>query len=240
MQDRELQKKYFQSIFSKSNILSKEEFESTAVNYEKEYGGYLPKEKDAAILDIGCGAGHFLYFLEKKGYKNYFGIDISEEQVDFCKQNISGSVELFDAYEFLKDKDGVYDLIVANDFLEHTSKEKVIEILQLIHRSLKKSGKLIIKTPNMSNPFALDSRYKDFTHETGFTGKSLYQVLSVAGFSSIRIYPSSILFPSTLKGIISRLTLKIFRVGFKKIFALQGYAVPEILSKNLIAVVIKE
>jgi cyclopropane fatty-acyl-phospholipid synthase-like methyltransferase len=233
---KELHERYFESIFSRSNILSKEEFESASINYEREYEELLPKNKNAKILDLGCGTGHFLYFLQKNGFKNYIGIDISDQQISSCKENISKSVEVFDAFEFLKDKEGRYDVIVANDFLEHILKERVIELVKLINHSLKSGGKFIMKTPNMSNPFVLDLRYKDFTHEIGFTEKSLYQVLSVADFKSIQIYPSKIVFPLTPKGIISRAILSVYYFVIKKLFALQGYVVPNILSKLLIAV----
>jgi 2-polyprenyl-3-methyl-5-hydroxy-6-metoxy-1,4-benzoquinol methylase len=36
-------------------------------------------EYDAAILDLGCGPGYMMEFLEKRGYSNVRGIDISEE-----------------------------------------------------------------------------------------------------------------------------------------------------------------
>lgn len=236
MVHKELQKRYFESIFSRSNVLSQEEFDSAVIDYEILYGEYLPKNKNVTILDLGCGAGHFLYFLQKKGFDNFVGIDISKQQVNFCKRNISNSVKVFDAFNFLIDKETYFDLIVANDFLEHISKERVIKLLKLIHRSLKKGGKFIIKTPNMSNLFALDSRYKDFTHEIGFTERSLYQILSVANFKSIQIYPSKTAFDLTLKGHISRAILRFFHFFMKKLFALQGYVVPNILSTLLIAV----
>jgi 2-polyprenyl-3-methyl-5-hydroxy-6-metoxy-1,4-benzoquinol methylase len=175
MVHRELHERYFESIFSRSNILSKEEFESATVSYEREYEEFLPKNKNAKVLDLGCGTGHFLYFLQKKGFKNYIGIDISEQQISYCKENISKSVKVFDAFEFLKDNEGLYDVIVANDFLEHILKERVIELLKLIHCSLRTGGKFIMKTPNMSNPFVLDLRYKDFTHEIGFTVSSPFR-----------------------------------------------------------------
>jgi cyclopropane fatty-acyl-phospholipid synthase-like methyltransferase len=233
---KELKKRYCESLFSRANILSKKEFEAAVLNYEKIYREYLPRNKKAKILDLGCGAGHFLYYLQKKGFKNFIGIDISEQQVAFCKKNISKSVKVFDAFQFLSTKEEFFDLVVANDFLEHIPKERVIELLQLVYGSLKKGGKFVIKTPNMSNPFSLDSRYKDLTHEIGFTEISLYQVLSVANFESIQIYPFKTGFSLTPKGIVSRVILNFFYYFMKKLFALQGYVVPNILSKLLIAV----
>jgi hypothetical protein len=41
----------------------------------------------------------------------------------------------------------------------------------------------------MRNPFNLATRHIDFTHEVGFTENSLHQVLTVAGFSNVKIEP---------------------------------------------------
>lgn len=174
--------KYLSSIFVTENTFSKKEYDEHFEFYNINYGKFLPENKNANILDIGCGAGHFLYFLKKKGYKNILGIDISPEQVAFCKEkNISEEIELADAFEFLKNKINYYDAIISNDVIEHIPKDKIIDFLILINNALKSKGLFFARTPNLGHPLAIYSRYKDFTHEIGFTDKSLYQVLWVAG-----------------------------------------------------------
>ena len=76
-----------------------------------------------------------------------------------------------------------------NDVIEHIHKNKIIPILKLIYSSLPIGGTLIIKTPNLENPFCSYTRYSDFTHQIGFTGNSLVQVLKMSGFNDISIYP---------------------------------------------------
>ena len=41
----------------------------------------MPPNRDAAILDIGCGHGAILYALQQAGYHNARGVDGSAEQV---------------------------------------------------------------------------------------------------------------------------------------------------------------
>ena len=96
--------KYMDSIFASGNELSPEEFELIAADYEALYGQFIPSSCDAAILDAGCGAGHFLYFLKKKGYVNFTGIDISQQQIEFCRKNISENVVLADIFDYLQEK----------------------------------------------------------------------------------------------------------------------------------------
>ena len=67
MENKKLFSRYSNSIYAKSNLLTKEEYENNADDYEFHYGNFLPTDKGTPILDIGCGAGHFLYYLKKKG-----------------------------------------------------------------------------------------------------------------------------------------------------------------------------
>jgi len=39
--------------------------------------GWLPAEKNAAILDLACGDGKLLYFFEKRGFTNLSGVDVN-------------------------------------------------------------------------------------------------------------------------------------------------------------------
>ena len=60
---------YCHTTFSAVNKLSQEEFENTAIGYDRVYGKLLPTHKAAKIIDIGCGAGHFLFYLQKRATK---------------------------------------------------------------------------------------------------------------------------------------------------------------------------
>lgn len=51
---------------------------------KRNYLRYLPKDKNARILDLGCGMGHYIYALKKIGYSNVAGVDASESNVRFC------------------------------------------------------------------------------------------------------------------------------------------------------------
>lgn len=229
---------YFESIFNESNDFSKSQFEFKYLHYENEFGKFLPKNGNAKILDIGCGCGHFLYFLEKKHYKNYYGIDISSQQIEFCKENISNLVEVADTFEFLKNKENEYEIIIISAVLEHIPKVKTIDLLKLIYKALTKDGYLLIEVPNMSNLFSMDLRYKDFTHEAGFTEMSIKQVLKIAKFDKIHISSTSIL-GNSLKNKVHRLLVRSLHKFLKFLYYIQMYSVPKQLGKLLIVAALK-
>jgi 2-polyprenyl-3-methyl-5-hydroxy-6-metoxy-1,4-benzoquinol methylase len=46
----------------------------------------LPENREAKILDIGCGFGLFLSKIKELGYTNVSGVDIDVDAVNFCKE----------------------------------------------------------------------------------------------------------------------------------------------------------
>ncbi|MEM1909046.1 MAG: class I SAM-dependent methyltransferase [Thermofilaceae archaeon] len=215
-----------------------EHYREMARCYKRWYGPFLPEDRDAWILDIGCGMGHFLYFLKKEGYRNFLGVDISREQVNFVRKYITDKVVEADAFTFLEGAPFQFDVIVMNDFLEHIPKVRVLSFLSLVYRSLKENGKVFVKTINAANPFNLRARYMDFTHETAYTEHSLAQVLRASGFKIIALF-GDYCPGSSVRGYLNNIIRKVFLLMIRKMFILQGIPPPNILDKNIIAIASK-
>ncbi len=237
---QEMYEQYLESVYKQVNLFTKEQYEQTALDFKRVYQDYLPKDKDCNILEVGCGCGSFLYYLEKEGYQNFLGIDISTQQVEFCKKNITEHVQQANAMEFLKNKTEFYDVMVSHDVLEHIPKGEVRMFLGLIHKALKKGGIFIARVPNMSNPFGIDARYNDFTHETGFTAKSLYQLFWSVGYRDINILPSQKIQVRSFRNFVRRILVSFFHKFLKFLYYIQDYSVPQNLDKNLVVIVKKE
>jgi len=209
--------------------------------FRKNYLKHLPVDRNAKIVDLGCGMGHFLNFLVKEGYNNYIGIDVSKENIEFCKKN-KFNVVLGDIFEFLKDKEDTYDVIIMNDIIEHLEKSEIILLLQLIFNALHHDGRLIIKAPNAANPImASSSRYADFTHELLFTEESMSQVLRISGFSQIFIYPQDLyVLHYNPVNYLAKLFNFLLTGTFRILFRFYGRKTTKIFTKNLIAFAIKD
>ena len=50
--------------------------------FRKLFTPHLPVKKDARILDLGCGYGEFLYFLQREGYESAAGVDVDPKHVE--------------------------------------------------------------------------------------------------------------------------------------------------------------
>lgn len=151
--------------------------------FDQNYLRFIPLDKNARILDVGSGTGDFLAYLKSKEYKNFLGVDIAEEQVDFCKKYVTKNVSLITNLSvFLKSKKNTFDFILMNDIIEHIEKDQVITILSLVKESLTADGTVLIRTVNLKNRWGMAVRYMDFTHTVGFTEESLRQIMLTSGF----------------------------------------------------------
>jgi|Deesub1362B_J571_1020462.scaffolds.fasta_scaffold02518_1 2-polyprenyl-3-methyl-5-hydroxy-6-metoxy-1,4-benzoquinol methylase len=202
------------------------------------YRRFLPSDKSAKILDVGCGNGGFVYWLQQIGYTNASGIDISSEQIEVAKRLGIKSVEQADLIEFLKDKQDFYDVIFARDIIEHFNKDEVLEIFETFYNSIKSGGSVIICTPNGESPFSGRYRYGDFTHEIVFTQSSLSQVLRVSGFTKIAFYPVRPV-PKGVKSVVRFLLWRGIEMLLKFYMLVETGSGEGIYTQNIIAVVYK-
>lgn len=184
----ELFERYTETYYSQVNRFDRRSYEESAEAYSYLFDPFLPADLDAEILDVACGTGFFLLYLKNKGYKKFYGIDFSEQQLALCRKYVTDQVTHADAFDFLDSHKAWFDLIVMNDFIEHVEKGRVVPLLKLVREALKEEGQLILKTPNMGFPMGQRCRYIDFTHEVGFTEESIWQVLKHCQFRDINIY----------------------------------------------------
>jgi 2-polyprenyl-3-methyl-5-hydroxy-6-metoxy-1,4-benzoquinol methylase len=180
-------------------------------NLLKYIKGY-PKD-NSRILDLGCGIGQHMYSLERLGFKNIEGVDLSDENVEILLKK-GYAAKKGEAIDFLKRCEEKYDIILIWDMLEHLKKDEIAEILSLIKGNLKEGGLLINVTPNGQNPFSLPSRYIDITHEIIFTQNSLRAMLGMSGFQN-----NNFLFFNSIDFFVydPNIFLRLFRLLFSKI-----------------------
>ncbi|MEI8174252.1 MAG: class I SAM-dependent methyltransferase [Deltaproteobacteria bacterium] len=166
------------------------DFELIAKGYGEWYYDCLPRNKDAPILDVGCGSGEFLHFLQSSGYTRMEGIDLSAQQVERARKRLSCPIHHAEVGTFLKNRQGYYSMITLNDVLEHISKNDLVSFLTILRNGLLiTGGGLVIFVPQAAGFSSLYNRNIDFTHQLIFTEISLRYVLKMAGFSEVRFVP---------------------------------------------------
>ncbi len=236
---KELYDKYYTESLSqsKSQCLNIKIFELSRRKFKWNYNRFFKDlPKDAEILDFGCGLGQFLYYLQKEGFHNITGIDISKSQIKLALQ-MQPQIDFRHIYHpinFLKENQNKYDVITMNDVLEHIDTEQLIPFLSTIQKSLKPNGLLVIKTINSAYPLSNASRYLDLTHTTSFHEKSLTQLLRHTGFTKICCYQEEIGIYNPLF-LVKKFIVIIVRLLLKVLTYFSESDWPGIISVNLIA-----
>lgn len=211
--------------------------------FKKNYLKYLPEDKNARICDLGCGCGEFVRFLVETGYKYVTGVDTSVENIERCNSlNMKNALLLCEDIEkFLDENDEKFDAIVFNDVIEHLTKDEIIVILCKIQENIKDFGCVLIKTPNMANPFVNTAgRYIDFTHEIGFTEYSMRQVLRATDYKNIKIIGTDIYVMNPIISIIAKLFSKIINIFLYLFSYLYGRKEIKIFEKDILAIAWKK
>ena len=147
------------------------------------YQPFLPADRNAPILDVGCGSGSFLEALRSRGYTCLEGVDLSPAQVEAGRARGLTGIRLASAVEHLRRHSETYELVTAFNVLEHQTRSELFELLDAIHAALAPDGRLVALVPNAKGLFGAHVRFNDITHELSFTPQSVTQICAVTGFT---------------------------------------------------------
>jgi SAM-dependent methyltransferase len=154
--------------------------------FRRFFSPLLPAHKDAAILDIGCGYGSFLYFLQQKGYTNTQGIDASALRVEVGNSLGVRNIRCGDVRDFLARARQPFKFISAINVLDHIPTEQILDFLAQVRSALAPGGTFLCQVPNLAAFFS-PHFHKDFSQESPFTAASLNRALTLAGFSGVKV-----------------------------------------------------
>jgi len=103
------------------------------------------------VLDIGCGTGKYLKFLQDGGFKTD-GVDSSQTSVEMTKKILGDNsmitcVNMFE-FEIPKNK---YDLVISISTIHHGIKEDVQNLIDKIYEAIVEKGKIFITVPDFES-----------------------------------------------------------------------------------------
>lgn len=149
--------------------------------FVQRYGRFLPADKAAPVLDIGCGTGGVLEVLRSVGHAHVEGVDLSPSQVHAAAERGVTGVTLASAVDYLRARQTRYAMITAFSILEHQTRAELFELLDAIRDGLIPGGILVAAVPNAKALFGAHVRFADITHELSFSPSSVSQVCHVTG-----------------------------------------------------------
>ena len=144
-----------------------------------------------SVLEVGCGTGLFLAYLEAKGVVDFLGIDKDPALAGHLPETVAANVRFVDVWEFLeRGADGRrFDRVVMTDVLEHFTASDAVRLLKLLADVLKVGGRVVVRVPNMGSPWGAGYQYGDLTHEAAYTPGSMRQLALAAGYACSAVYP---------------------------------------------------
>lgn len=180
----------------------------------------IPHISGKKVLDIGCGPGHLVDILSKKGFDS-FGIDSTPSFINYAKKNKKGTFKIGNANK-TQFKSKEFDTVILKSVLEHLKDDKIA-----LKEALRIGKKIIIIVPQKTS-FKLKKRgliyshYQDKSHLRNYTKKSLTKLINSCNAKIIKLIPieplpiKSIFFelfiaPKLLKRIITKIFFLIFK-----------------------------
>lgn len=144
---------------------------------------FLPTNKDATIVDVPCGEGNILFYLQKSGYSRVTGYEIDASRVKLAHelQLCAIQANALEIVQTLRD----IDIFFCVDFIEHISKDAAIEFLLQACRSLAPRGRLILRTPVTDSPRETIHLNNDFTHKWAVNSEVWKTIATATGFRLI-------------------------------------------------------
>jgi SAM-dependent methyltransferase len=136
------------------------------------------------ILDVGCGSGGFLTVATRA---NFYAVGLEGDQTSI-QQNIKNKNKVIHSdleNDNLPIKSNSFDVVHANQFLEHLSHPAGKRFFYESYRILRPGGLLIIRAPSYYNRW---NRTKPF-HLYCWRQNQLYAALKEAKFTSISQNP---------------------------------------------------
>ncbi len=150
---------------------------------------HFPADKQAAVLDLGCGHGALLWAARNAGYTNLAGVDASPEQVAAAAKLGIHGVRQGDLKEALAaTPEASQDVVILFDLYHYFSPPEQFALADQVRRVLKPGGRWILHVPNGEALFAARMRYWDYLATGAFTRASIAQVLRTCGFRDVRCY----------------------------------------------------
>ena len=136
----------------------------------------------AVLLDVGCGAGEFIYLLRRERIEAA-GLEPGTDYADFARRVLGVPVQTATV-----DTAAVaacsQDVVTMFHALEHVSDPR--RVLRTIREWIKPGGTAVVEVPNIASTVQAPSHRFHYAHLYHFTGETLAALGEAVGLRSLR------------------------------------------------------
>lgn len=169
---------------------------------------YVPNLKDKRMLELGCGCGDVLSFLESNGI-NCEGADIYLEALKFARKITNKPLYRLDIKKINFKNE--FDIIGVFDVLEHIKEDKLV--IEKVLKALKPGGFFLLTFPTLPQLWSITDELA--FHKRRYVISDLEKLLIEAGFKVLK--KSHFIFFLLPIFFISRKRLKKNKYSIKKL-----------------------
>jgi SAM-dependent methyltransferase len=203
--------------------------------YERNFGQFLPQDRGAAILDIGCGQGDFVRYLHDIGYRCITAID-SDNQAVAALAGLNGVTARQRAIgnSLPADLAGPWDLIIAKQMIYYLDRREAAQFVRSLSASLAPDGRLIVEIFNGSLLSSRFTEQKDPGILTAYTELGLRRLLEGNGLKVEQMFGAK-----TGSGMLYRLLRSLWFGLYRGVLVLErgrDDELPNIGDKSIIAI----
>jgi len=139
------------------------------------------------VIDLGCGRGEMLNLLRDAGVGAY-GVDTNTAMVEQCQQ-AGLSVQHQDVVAHLESlADGSLDGAFSAQTFEHWNRERIVQVVRLLHRKLADGAPFVMETQNpMSLVVGASGFWRDMTHVRPIHPDAFEFLVQAVGFRGIEV-----------------------------------------------------
>ncbi len=151
---------------------------------ELNYRRWLPQDKQAPILDLGCGNGRVLRYLSALGYGQVKGVDRDPEELAQAKDLPGVTVECTEVgLDYLRAHRGQFKLIILKQMIYYIDRRDVLAFMQAVRDALSDDGVVLVEFFNASLVSSRFTELKDPFIRTAYTEHAMRRLLAAAGLS---------------------------------------------------------
>lgn len=159
--------------------------------YDHEFATLTGAGPSQAVLEIGCGTGLFLRYLERRGYTDIVGVDMDENLSDALADLVRAEVHLDDIATVLDGplKGRTFDRIVLLDVAEHLRLDVLVALLARLRDHIRPGGRMLLRVPNVESPWGLKMFFGSFDHVTPLTAGRMGELGVMSGWACTGTFP---------------------------------------------------
>lgn len=139
------------------------------------------------VLDVGCGAGEFVYLLRREQF-DASGVEPGREYADFARRVLGIPIQTATVDTAIV-APGSQDVVTMFHALEHVPDPK--RVIATVRGWLTKGGMLVVEVPNVESTVQAPSHRFHYAHLHHFTGATLGALGEAAGLRVVRTYHSA-------------------------------------------------